>query len=410
MKFSSSLCAQHLGRMIRRHWYIQGNRPILDTPTESYLKSQNIEIIDPEILLVKPLPERLKLNEPLIPLPVPNDKTHPNWKEKPCLSYRDHNVLLEGVEQAKVLTKTVEIVEGLPESVNNLITEHDERVEQLVLRVVQNSTIYDAYQERLPKPTDPERPGFIFPRPYGISALRKVRNLSQKLLQLCESLSGPQVAFERNLIHNGVVSLPIEKDEKQLQFELRADILVTSSSPLKPIASKDEGNHIQLSNLHPIDSTITLEKENIYTLRNFYPIEKNSQWMNVHTIFAHFNPREVKNIYETPVTESQILGRSLLKSFAVGAACARQRFGNEVSSLPEPVTIQCIQSDGKMFHFSVLQINTLDLDGSGGEKNIWWSAPNIDLYETAGYEGGVPKVQNYNPEVFRRIFAFYNNN
>lgn len=132
--------------------------------------------------------------------------------------------------------------------------------------------------------------------------------------------------------------------------------------------------------------------------------------MNAHTIFAHYNPEEVKNIYETPVTESQILGRSLLKSFAVAASCARQRFGNEIASLPEPVTVQCIQSDGRLFHFSIFQLNTLDLNGSDGEKNIWWSSPRIELYQKAGYEKGIPVVHNYNPEVFKRIFAFYSNN
>jgi hypothetical protein len=35
----------------------------------------------------------------------------------------------------------------------------------------------------------------------------------------------------------------------------------------------------------------------------------------------------VKNIYETPVTEEQVLGRTLLKAFAVAAAHAQQRFG-----------------------------------------------------------------------------------
>jgi len=35
----------------------------------------------------------------------------------------------------------------------------------------------------------------------------------------------------------------------------------------------------------------------------------------------------VKNKYETPVTEEQVLGRTLLKAFAVAAAYAQQRFG-----------------------------------------------------------------------------------
>lgn len=72
--------------------------------------------------------------DPLIPRKLPLDNTHPDWKDIPCLFYKDHNVLLEGEKQAKILTKSVEIIEGLPERVNNLITEHDEEVEKLIFR------------------------------------------------------------------------------------------------------------------------------------------------------------------------------------------------------------------------------------------------------------------------------------
>lgn len=46
-----------------------------------------------------------------------------------------------------------------------------------------------------------------------------------------------------------------------------------------------------------------------------------------HTIFVHYNPTEVKNLYEEEVTENQIYGRSLMKTFAVAASYARLMFG-----------------------------------------------------------------------------------
>jgi hypothetical protein len=39
--------------------------------------------------------------------------------------YRDHNVLLKGLDQGKVLTKTVEIKTGLPEEIENLVGVHN---------------------------------------------------------------------------------------------------------------------------------------------------------------------------------------------------------------------------------------------------------------------------------------------
>ena len=52
--------------------------------------------------------------------------------------YRDHNVLLEGLNQGKLLTKTVEIKEGLPEEIENLVgvlelPDQDNLVQRLIL-------------------------------------------------------------------------------------------------------------------------------------------------------------------------------------------------------------------------------------------------------------------------------------
>lgn len=43
------------------------------------------------------------------PVSVVADETHPDYHEETCLTYKDHNVLLEGFTQAKILTNTVEI-------------------------------------------------------------------------------------------------------------------------------------------------------------------------------------------------------------------------------------------------------------------------------------------------------------
>lgn len=130
---------------------------------------------------------------------------------------------------------------------------------------------------------------------------------------------------------------------------------------------------------------------------------------NVHTIFVNHDPEEVKNLTELPVTEDQIHARAMMKSFTTAVAYARQEFGSNVKELPEPVIVQCIQSDGRTFHFSVYQLNTLAIDGTEGMKNFWWSSPSMKLYEKAGYEDGIPCVEGYNNEVFKKFLAFYKN-
>lgn len=46
-----------------------------------------------------------------------------------------------------------------------------------------------------------------------------------------------------------------------------------------------------------------------------------------HTTWLHFNSTEVSNIYETPVTPPQILGKSLTHAFTVASAYAKQLHG-----------------------------------------------------------------------------------
>lgn len=52
--------------------------------------------------------------------PFKLDNTHPYWHDKPCLIYKDNNVLIEGFKQAQVLTNSVVIEEGLPKKYESL--------------------------------------------------------------------------------------------------------------------------------------------------------------------------------------------------------------------------------------------------------------------------------------------------
>lgn len=85
-------------------------------------------------------------------------------------------------------------------------------------------------------------------------------------------------------------------------------------------------------------------------------------------------------------------------------------FQDNVKKLPEPITIQAVHTDNKKFHFAVLQLNTLDLDGTAPERNVFWMLPEaMNLYQECAYVKGRPTLEEYNPEVFQRILAFYCN-
>lgn len=59
----------------------------------------------------------------------------------------------------------------------------------------------------------------------------------------------------------------------------------------------------------------------------FVAISKNVTKRHPHTIFIDFNHEKVGNVFEEQVTEEQIIGRSLLKTFTAAASYARQEFG-----------------------------------------------------------------------------------
>lgn len=106
----------------------------------------------------------------MYPKPVEHDETHPLWKPRVCLTYKDDNVLLEGLNQAKILTNTVQVQEGLPERL--AFKELKKDFNSLVKNAILSSNVFDAEQKKLPRPKDPLRPAFNFRRPYGISEKR----------------------------------------------------------------------------------------------------------------------------------------------------------------------------------------------------------------------------------------------
>ncbi|KAL0124787.1 hypothetical protein PUN28_006564 [Cardiocondyla obscurior] len=409
MKFTRVLYKQNIGRNIVNIWYVQRERKIRYDNAEHHLSKFGVSIKEAsEVVHPKSEPPAKLKFEFLRPRKIEFNETHPDWKTQPCLVFKDHNVLQEGFCQAQILTNTV----CLPDSSSNYIQDSfldlPEHVDDIVKRIISTSNIFDAHQELLPKKKDPERPAWVFPRDYGLTDCRKMRNLSKKLLQLCESLSGPDIAQKRCILYDGVVQLNLDKESNLIQFILRSDVMITSKNPLKPIKSSSSGTEINLPNMYPMHYTIGLDKTNVYKNEDIYPISSTSPWNNVHTIFVHYDPVEVKNKTELPVTETQIFSRTLIKTYTIAAFYARQKFGSSVKKLPEPVTIQCIQSDGKNYHFFVFQLNSLDVNDVN-VKNFWCALSPLTLYEKAEYDNGRPVIEGYNPEVFKRIFAFYKN-
>lgn len=87
----------------------------------------------------------------------------------------DSNILLEGLRQAQVLTKTV-IIDNLPENIDRILanlkisTYADDNMRNAIL----SSHVFDAEQKKLPKVKVPNRPTINLPRLMGITDSRRL--------------------------------------------------------------------------------------------------------------------------------------------------------------------------------------------------------------------------------------------
>jgi len=85
----------------------------------------------------------------------------------------------------------------------------------------------------------------------------------------------------------------------------------------------------------------------------------------------------------------------------------------ETKVLPEPISTQCIMTNGDIFRFVCFQLNTLNFETSDGVKNLVW----FDEDERPLFNRLMPKramlrntrYLDYDPDVFRQLVSFYVN-
>ncbi|GLG98270.1 Uncharacterized protein GBIM_04853 [Gryllus bimaculatus] len=414
MRLTHSLWKQHLGRMAKKNWKAHGKKVLQESDELKNLEHLGLPVIDiNEVVKDMKIVERVKEEEPkdlkhwVEPPPVMNN-LHPLYKARQCYMHKNNTVLIGGLDQAKIIAKAVEVKDGLPKMLEEKIEQLNVAdMHELVKRSILASHVFDAQQVKLPKLHDPSRPAWQFPRVYGISDQRRNYLLCEKLVQLCNSWSQKSSALFA--VNNGRCLVPIEKEGDLIQFDLTLNMALLSSVPHEKFSSQEEEENIykiDLPDIYPLKHTVSCEKTHFYESKDIFPVNKFSKFSHLHTIIIHHNETQIKNLHETKVLEGQLVGRCLLHGFAAAVSQARQLFGEVEKELPFPVSIQCIQTDGRLFDFSIFQLNTLDLNGSEGMKNMFWVLPRLELFSLCAYDEGRPTLQGYNPEVLKNFMAF----
>lgn len=401
MRFTSVLRQINYHRHFQRIWKRQGKMEVKEFKLSPELQEMGIEIIDAKDIML----ETKLFNHPVkkvegLPYPLP-----PSAFTQEMPYYRMHAdvKVSENENQALALTKTVPY-KGLPKSITSLIAvdplpNQDELVQTSILQ----AQVWDAAQDKLPKIVNPDRPGYVYKRPFGILYEKKVSSLLEKLSYLCESATGRYAeCFQRNKLLNAFCEIGIQRSGSNIVFQMPCDMLLEARKPLQRFSSPadvEETLNETVPNIYPIKPTLDLEKWVTNPLSEREIAIKPLSFGTLHTLFVTHKSPELW-------LPSQQLSRAISTCFAFAAVEAQNKFGADIKELPEPISIQCMYMDVKSVNFIAYQLNTLDLHDNEGIKNQVWIDEAADLYSNVSE---VDLIADYNPSIFSKMLALHMN-
>ena len=189
--------------------------------------------------------------------------------------------------------------------------------------------------------------------------------------------------------------------------------MVTTNESVEPYASVSDVEMTKsqaLPDIGPLNCLSYFFENHVYRKDNNWPFKENVQKVcsvlpQIHTAF------EFNNSIDPELRSDQdYYGRSLIMAFAASLGQARLNYGPDVSGiLPEPITLHFVNTNGKKFHFSVFQLNNLNLEADNDSvKNIFWHEPSfLNMFEKCDYINTQPTLTNYDHNVFSHILAMY---
>ncbi|XP_061040160.1 large ribosomal subunit protein mL37 [Eubalaena glacialis] len=323
---------------------------------------------------------------------------HPLYKDQACYVFHQRCRLLEGVKQALWLTKT-KLIEGLPEKVLSLADDprnHIENQDECVLNVIFHARLWHSTEDI------PKRETYC---PVIVDSL----------IQLCKSqiLKHPSLA-RRICAQNNTLSTTWNRGSTLIQVHGSSGAQLNAKDPLPPIASREEveatKNHV-LETFYPISPTVGLQECNVYDVNDDTGFREGYPYPYPHTLYL----LESANLRPHRFQPDQLRAKMILFAFGKALAQARLLYGNDTKVLEQPVVVQSVGTDGRVFQFLVLQLNTTDLASDEGVKNLVWLDSDQLLY---AHFWCLPVVRRkavvepvgptgFQPETFRKFLALY---
>uniref|UniRef100_A0A8C0CS87 Large ribosomal subunit protein mL37 n=1 Tax=Balaenoptera musculus TaxID=9771 RepID=A0A8C0CS87_BALMU len=322
---------------------------------------------------------------------------HPLYKDQACYVFHQRCRLLEGVKQALWLTKT-KLIEGLPEKVLSLADDprnHIENQDECVLNVIFHARLWHSTEDI------PKRETYC---PVIVDSL----------IQLCKSRSQASFSGQTDLCPNNTLSTTWNRGSTLIQVHGSSGAQLNAKDPLPPIASREEveatKNHV-LETFYPISPTVGLQECNVYDVNDDTGFREGYPYPYPHTLYL----LESANLRPHRFQPDQLRAKMILFAFGNALAQARLLYGNDTKVLEQPVVVQSVGTDGRVFQFLVLQLNTTDLASDEGVKNLVWLDSDQLLY---AHFWCLPVVRRkavvepvgptgFQPETFRKFLALY---
>ncbi|KAJ7332688.1 hypothetical protein JRQ81_014868 [Phrynocephalus forsythii] len=326
----------------------------------------------------------------------PRREKMPAYRQRPCFIAHARTRLQEGVTQALWLTKT-KLMQGLPPQILNIMNDPAHQLEDQDDRVqnaISHAYFHLSTEKEIPKESS-------------------CPVLLEDLLHLCRMMTAkyPKLA-KRLMAQDSRVSAAWERESILLQVRGINGKLLKATSPLQPIASREEilatENHT-LETFYPIAPTIDLQETNVYEIKNDTGFQRDYPYPHAHTIY--FTAYDLQKVMQPKYMRAKMM----MYAFGNALAKAKVLYGDEPRVLDNPIVVQSIGTDGRWFQFLVFQLNTTDLYSSDGIKNLAWIDADQLLYEEARRYPAIKKkvveipagIHGYQPDTFKKFLAFY---
>jgi len=404
-------------------WYLAQERPIYPMGFKEAVLDRGLPLRQPEEVVSDIHEPRefqnIEITETSLKS-LEQDEFHPLYKATPAYTYSDKTWLpkINRFETACAITNSESLSQFQPKNV----VKSDQSNFKLIKRVenmLKDVYIGDAVQRKLPRNfavpyigwhpvEDKMRPrnlydhtqiswGRSMPREFGVPNSRRLKNLYQGLFnESVKLLSGHKLCHSVDPeMHTQFIRRP---NDKLVRFKLTVPMSVYGSAPLPPVetSSMTMTSVAPVPDMSPLDPVATLHPTNIYQDISCHPVTSSAHSSAyTHTVMQH-SANHINPIWR----QDAELAKTLMTGFAVALGQARLRYGHDVNgTLPQPVRVNVINTDGQRYVIGCVQINSTDL-GSETRNLFCYHPETLELFEFCGHREGAVVLEGLNMNTY----------